>query len=165
MTFDQKLTKFYTDKYQTLVKNYAARCGSVEDAEDVVQEAFTRALTYRNSYKPEEYFSNWMTRIVYHCFCDWKRDQRLQGGTVSFSEEGHEPKPNSDAKEEFAVFVRQMMRDETERAQEVINLAYCCNYRSVEIAKFLNISKNTVDWYTMTFREKLKEYVKKTKTV
>jgi RNA polymerase sigma factor (sigma-70 family) len=165
MTFEETLERFYRNKYQTLVKNYSIRCGSVEDAEDIVQEAFTRALTYKSSYKPEEYFSNWMTRIVYHCFCDWKRDQKLQGGTITFNEEDHEPKDGADSKEEFAAFVRQMMKDETERAQEVINLAYCCNYRSTEIAKFLDLSKNTVDWYTMTFRERIKEYVKKAKIV
>ena len=35
---------YYAKNWNRLVKSYTSRCGNPHDAEDVVQEAFTRAL-------------------------------------------------------------------------------------------------------------------------
>lgn len=155
MTKTETLTKYYNNNRQRLVDNYTKRCGSVWDAEDVVQEAFTKALTYIDRYNDSEPFSNWMTRIVYHEFCDWKKDNKLAGATVSFDEKACDPIEGNEQRKQFVDNIIKMFDSESRQGSEILNLHFCCNYKIHEVARFLDISENIVRHTVYFFRKRL----------
>jgi len=56
---------YYRKNFKRLVNISRGRAGSYHNAEDVVQEAFTRALKYHKSYNPAmTAFDAWFSRIL-----------------------------------------------------------------------------------------------------
>ena len=54
--------------------NFALRLsGNDQDAQDIVQEAFTRAFEHKNSYDPKRPFEAWLNRILHNIFLDGVR--------------------------------------------------------------------------------------------
>jgi RNA polymerase sigma factor (sigma-70 family) len=88
MDVTEQIEDMYTDKYEDLVRIYKSRAGE-NDVEDVVQEAFYRALLYKDSFNPEYIsLSNWLTSILNNCLRDMLREKR-DGAVMHDSE--HEP--------------------------------------------------------------------------
>lgn len=60
------LTDYYFESFDTLVKRVSRRAGGVAQAEDVVQNAFLRAIVYLNNYNPEKDFAGWFNGILFN---------------------------------------------------------------------------------------------------
>lgn len=88
MSVVQQLTEVFEEKYDDLVRIYKSRAGE-NDVEDMIQEAFYRALYYKDSFNPT-YISleNWLTSIMNNCLKDLLREKR-DGAAMHDSE--HEP--------------------------------------------------------------------------
>lgn len=67
MTRDE-FEKYYHDNFNNFVKKYCRRCGSIYDAEDVVQDAFERALIYLVSCKD---VNKWFNTILKNSYRDY----------------------------------------------------------------------------------------------
>lgn len=79
----QLLTAHYNEHSETLKKNLGRAAGSLENAEDVVQEAYARALQYLPSYKPDRgKFGAWFSTILTRCLKDFTADERNCGTKV-----------------------------------------------------------------------------------
>lgn len=78
--------RMYRDRY---VKQYSRRAVCVENAEDIVQNAYLMALTYINTYDSSQPFNAWFSKIVHNEFLKWRRDYMLNGMTVEIDEEEH----------------------------------------------------------------------------
>lgn len=76
------LTSYYERNFDILVRMMAGRVDGVENAEDVVQEAFTRSLVYVDSYDPDRgEISTWFNKILRRAMFDFRRDQIRKGMT------------------------------------------------------------------------------------
>jgi RNA polymerase sigma factor (sigma-70 family) len=76
MNVVEQLTEMYEDKYDDLVRIYKSRAGA-NDVEDLVQEAFYRAIKYKDSYKPNLVtIETWMAGILQNCLKDLLREKR-----------------------------------------------------------------------------------------
>lgn len=65
--------QFFRDNYVILVKRIGARRMQKADAEDVVQEAFLRAIKYQDSFNPELYeIGAWFNTILNNAFKDYR---------------------------------------------------------------------------------------------
>lgn len=157
MTKREKLTEFYKSNYNTFVVNYSRRAGTVEDAEDIVQEAFTRALTYLERYNDNEPFSNWMSRVVYNTFCSWKSDKDSMGISNQFNEEYFDPIEGNQQRKQLVANVMGLMKDYPEHHQQIINYYYCCNYTFVEVANLVGVSRLTVNNVLKKFKKEVKD--------
>jgi len=69
----------YRKHYRELVNRLRYTCGTVHNAEDTVQEAYTRALKYWNTYLPEKSLEAWFNTIISNCIRDHQRDTILNG--------------------------------------------------------------------------------------
>lgn len=67
MDVTEKLGVLFTERYGEFVSRYKSRAGE-NDVEDMVQEAFYRALLYKDSFNPT-YISlgGWLTSILNNC--------------------------------------------------------------------------------------------------
>jgi RNA polymerase sigma-70 factor (ECF subfamily) len=89
----QELTEFervtlpHIDAAYTLAR-YLVR--DVQDAEDIVQEAYLRALRHFDGYRGGDARA-WLLTIVRHCAFTWRRQRRRRGEFVTLDEAVDEP--------------------------------------------------------------------------
>lgn len=141
----EALEKYYKDNYDRLVKSYTRRCGTPWDAEDVVQEAFTRALTYIDRYDTREPIANWITRIVYIAFCAWKNEQKAGPAYVTYSDEDYDPLEGNMERRVLVDRIKSFIDNKyDDKTKEVINLFYFCNYKAREIGELTGLSTSVV---------------------
>lgn len=83
------IEKLYITSYKKFVKQVNSRCHNMADAEDIVQEAFCRALTYFDSLDNRGVHA-WFSVILENAFNHHMNDQR-RSGCVDHDEldEGH----------------------------------------------------------------------------
>ena len=76
----EALTEYYNEMHDKLVQRFQKRSGGWHNAEDVVQEAFARALKYINSFDPEHKpMAAWFNSILNNAFKDFRKEERRQG--------------------------------------------------------------------------------------
>ncbi len=72
------ITAYYEKSFSQWVKRIARRVPGVMDAEDVVQEAFVRALKYNHTFNPDiAKLETWFTNIVNNVHRQMKRHDFL----------------------------------------------------------------------------------------
>src|SRR3546814_3055187 len=69
----------YRNNFKNLISRYSRQFQSHSRAEDIVQEAYTRALQYWNRYSPEQPFGAWFNGILLNCVKDNIREEAHQG--------------------------------------------------------------------------------------
>lgn len=72
------IKKHYEENYDILVKRMGKRLDCVEDGEDVVQEAFTRALQYYKTWTGDR-FENWFNVILSNVYKRFVTERRMGG--------------------------------------------------------------------------------------
>lgn len=85
--------QYYRKEYNNLIKRVKNRSGSLENAEDVVQESFAKALQYLKSYNPKIDFGAWFNSILENELKDYMRVERIGGMSLSIDdieEESHD---------------------------------------------------------------------------
>lgn len=83
-----EIEKCFREYWPKFVKRLSSRCVNVADAEDVVAEAFKRAIQYRESYNPEKQEIHvWINTIVSNAYHDYVSDLFRQGVTVPVTDE------------------------------------------------------------------------------
>lgn len=67
------IEKHYRENFGKLLKRFSFRSGGIHQAEDIVQEAYARAMKY---FKPERVddFDKWFSIILINSFNDYMRD-------------------------------------------------------------------------------------------
>lgn len=72
------ITQYYKENFHKWVKRLSRRVPSEMDAEDVVHEAFTRALTYAHTFDPNiSAIDTWFTNILNNTHRRMKRNDFL----------------------------------------------------------------------------------------
>jgi len=71
------------------MKAYTAN--NEQDAEDIVQEAYVRALQYGKAFDPiNGEIGAWLHKIMINCFRDWRADNYHHSDAIEFDEELYE---------------------------------------------------------------------------
>ena len=79
---------YYRENFDSLVIRTINKAGGKANAEDIVQEAFTRALTYYTSYVPDIYeFGAWFSRILDNTSKDFHRVEKNKGMVIDVDED------------------------------------------------------------------------------
>lgn len=134
---------------------------SVEEAEDVLQEAFIRAFTKLHTYKGDATFGAWLKRIVVNTAINHLRSKKLD--TVAL-EEGMDPADEMmgiamDCGEvPWKMFeIRKAIASLPEGYRVVFSLYVIEGYDHGEISLILNISEATSKSQFSRARKKLRE--------
>ena len=173
------------DRFQELVKRYEKKlynfglkmCGNVQDAEDMVQDAFLNAFRYLSGFRFETKFKNWLYRVAASaCLKKRRRSKFAPERELSLDEflprEG-EPLPDhvpawatmpldQVLNEELADLINQAIADLPEKYRLVTVLRDLEGFSTDETAQILNISSSNVKVRLhrgrLFLREKLKGY-------
>ena len=155
-----EIETFYRNQYGQLVKRMTWVTGSSHDAEDIVHDAFERAMKYYDSFEQGKDFERWFSIILSNCFKRHQNLARLGGTSKPFEECEDELEPVFPTA--YNEILRQEIRDlangKPEQQKEVLRLTLDFGYKPSEIVLLLGgITKNQVKWHLEAFRKEVKE--------
>lgn len=120
--------------------------GNLHDAEDAVQEAFSRAFTAREQFRGGAKFTTWMWRIAVNSAHDVRRRQArgYQADALPGELADHRGSPNSMEGEEVREHVKLALAELPDDLREVLVLRHYQNLKLREISDILNVPLGTV---------------------
>ena len=147
--------------YSKAMLNVAFRIvGSIDEAEDVLQEAFLDAFNRVKDFRQETTFGLWLKQIVVHRSINLLRKRRLDfveledGQLDNIADEEQE----SDEEMQYKVAqVKEAMKELPEGYKLVISLYLLEGYDHEEIGQILKISENTSRTQFLRAKRKLNE--------
>jgi len=149
--FDQ----LYRERYLIQVKVICRWVrGDVELAEDIVQEAYSRAIMYEKSYKPTLSSVNvWFNFIMFNVLREFKNKDKP---SISYEEEKH---MSIEKITEYAdIFNKECSKLQNDKHVHVLVLYYIVGYSSKEISNILEgMSQTNVTTIVGRFKETLSE--------
>ena len=150
-----EIHQYYIDQYDELVKRYYTRSGG--NSEDIVQEAFTRALKYAHTYDGKQPLENWFSRILQNAFRDFMNEQRNYG--MNMVSEGEDiPDPDTREGEHLRRDVARYIKDNMpENEQEILLLYYIHGYGFKDIVRITDEKYRRVNYVVYKFEEHLKK--------
>lgn len=120
--------------------------GNLHDAEDAVQEAFSRAFTAREQFRGGSKFTTWIWRIAVNSAHDVRRRQArsYQSDALPGELADHRGSPNGTEGEEVREHVKVALLELPEDLREVLVLRHYQNLKLREISDILNLPLGTV---------------------
>lgn len=146
-------------RYADRVFSYTrSRLATVEDASDVTQQIFARALQALPRYRPGSTpFAAWLFRIAANAVTDELRRRRRPTVALQFLPESLEPPaPTTDDAEHLQV-LRDRIAELSEREREVLALRFAAGLTAREIGTTLGRSEAAVQKQLSRTLSKLKE--------
>lgn len=151
------LSEFFEREYDTLVKRVSKRAGSPENAEDVVQEAFYRALKYWDSYSPDNaLLGAWFNTILNNACKDKVSDDRKLGMCIEFDEELFDGVEMSHVGEDLAKHISKLISTKEFPRREVLRLYYEKGYKPSEICQILDVENSAARQAIWRFKDEVR---------
>jgi RNA polymerase sigma-70 factor (ECF subfamily) len=130
------LERLYRERYVAFRNGLAPVVGTYEEARDVVQEAFARALRARRDFRGEGSLEAWVWRIALRVALEKRRRRTDEAPFESFDPQLVEPERDA----ELAAALRRL----PPRKRLVVFLRYFADLSYAEIAELVEISEGTV---------------------
>jgi RNA polymerase sigma factor (sigma-70 family) len=149
------IKKHYEDNHRRLVKKMSFRAGAPQDGEDVVQEAYYRAIKYQRSFDGSN-FDRWFNTILNNALREHKNNQK--GYSTQESEENEEESvqctfyPSKVMAEVYSMIERRPAIQ-----AEVLMLYFHQEYTARDISKILPHSYAQIHQIIQRFRNELKD--------
>ena len=138
---------------------------NVEDAQDLTQEAFIKALQHQEQLKDEQKAAHWLSRIATNTAIDFlRRNNRMAYCEIDYTVESHSENP-----EQFALrgeqrnYLEDGLRLLSPRERAALMLRDVEGLPAEEVARRLDCSKATVRSHIANARTKFRRYVERRK--
>lgn len=159
------IEKHFRDNYISLTKRIAYRCnGDKILAEDIVQEAYARAIRFFPRYNPARgNFNQWFDTILRNAFNHVKNEETARGVSheIDAKEGDFHTVPNeltvlpTEREHRFRTGLSKAINEERLRDKLILAMFFFDGFKSREIAEYINLNHNTVRQVINRFREKL----------
>lgn len=150
--------------YSKAMLNIAFRVvGNMDEAEDVLQEAFLDAFNRIKDFRQETTFGLWLKQIVVHRSINLLRKRKMEWAELEDGELENIADEEPDDQEEMLYKVERVkaaMKELPEGYRVVISLYLLEGYDHEEIGQILNISENTSRTQFLRAKRKLSEILK-----
>ena len=147
--------------YSKAMLNVAFRIvGSIDEAEDVLQEAFLDAFNRVRDFRQETTFGLWLKQIVVHRSINMLRKRKLEMVELGEDQLDNIPDEESEDDEEILYKVAQVkaaMKELPDGYRVVLSLYLLEGYDHDENGQILNISENTSRTQFLRAKRKLNE--------
>jgi RNA polymerase sigma-70 factor (ECF subfamily) len=156
--------------FDLLVRRYLPRARVIarrlmpdpDDADDLVQDAFLRALERIATFDVARAFEPWFTRLLVNVGLDLRRKQTVRRA------ERHDPEtfpggasPARDAeRSELRDSLSQALEELPDRQRLIVSLFEIDGHSTEEVAGMLKVSQVTVRWHLHQARKTLRESLK-----
>ena len=149
------IEEHYRVNFKRLVKRFSGVGRSRHNSEDLVQEAYTRALQYWKSFNIEKDFDKWFMRIVVNCMKDKIKEEK-EHGAVSGIDVPADVRPNV-LNRLIIEDVKKIIAKEAENIRYILTLFFFEQYRGVEIAEIVPESHSYIRLLIHNFRKRLRD--------
>lgn len=156
-----------TEAFDALVRRYLPRARAVatrlmqdpDDADDLVQEAFLRALEKIRTFDLNRAFGPWFTRLLVNLGLDLRRKRAARGAESHDPEllEGGSAPDRETERSEFNRSLRDALQALPDRQRMVVSLYEIDGLTTEEVARVLNVTQVTVRWHLHHARRALRE--------
>jgi RNA polymerase sigma-70 factor, ECF subfamily len=150
-------------EHQKMVRAVTFRMtGSLDDAEELAQEAFLRAYRQLDSFSGGSKFSTWVCKIAINLSLDWRRresrrDEIHSKWAADAMQESHKPEDFPDG---LSRQVQQALDRLPAKQRAAIVLTVYENQSHAEAARTLNCTEATISWRIFSARQKLRRWLK-----
>lgn len=152
------LERFYIAERENLLRRLSYSAGTPEAAEDVLQEAFVRALTYWNTFDPaNKELGAWFSTILKNSLRDFKRDEWLFGMGEEFDEELYDPQEMAVPEGELIRQIYDMVEEKVPNQKEILLLHFEKNYSPKDIHNITGLKVSTVSQVIWRFKKEVKD--------
>lgn len=150
------LEEHYKKNFDRLVKRYTFWAGSVQNAEDVVQTAYTRAIQYYDSYDEKQDFGKWFNRILTNSL---KMQKQIDRGQFhdEFDEEQVDGVSDYHYLGQLRREVVQEINSYEDNHREVLSLFFVNGYSPRSIVKVTDQKFHNVKTIIDRFKRKIRE--------
>ena len=154
----KEIEQHYIDNRRMLVKVMTNRAGSVENAEDVVQEAFARALRYRNSFSVYKHdLRAWINGILNNTLHDFKIGERRMGMSTEYREDMDEPCPLMDWEDDMIEAAKADIECKPVLVRQALHLYFFKGYKPREIAQVVEMSNGYIRTSVKEFKQQCRK--------
>jgi len=119
-------------------------CDRPEDADDLVQDCYLRALRAWDQFNGSGSRQAWLFAIARRAYVDWLRDRKRKGRTVSIDSVDHPVAPHEHAVADDLEIVWQAIEQLEPEHREVVHLRFAGQLSYAEIAQTLQLPIGTV---------------------
>ena len=152
------LADHYEKNFGKLEKRYARRFDNPHIGQDVVNEAYTKALKYRETYDAGQPFENWFGVICYNAFRTLCAEEL---GHVAEDLDDHDVAGTETYYEMdrlWAQIIAAISKQKPE-AQEVLRLYFEKGYTITEISEFHIMSHRQIRVHVYAFKHKIRGWL------
>lgn len=146
----------YEEKYDDYVRMYKSRAGA-DDIEDLIQEAFYRAIYYIDTYRPDlADLDFWFSGIIENCLKDLYKEKR--DGTslhTKLTPESAIIEPKYD--EGITKLILKEIGKKGGDTRQILYLYFICGYKTEDVHKVIGGSLVNCWMAVSRFKELLKE--------
>ncbi len=150
--------------YSKAMLNVAFRIvGSIDEAEDVLQDAFLDAFNRVKDFRQETTFGLWLKQIVVHRAINLLRKRKLEMvelGEDQLENVADEESADDEELQYKVAQVKEAMKELPDGYRVVLSLYLLEGYDHEEIGQVLNISENTSRTQFLRAKRKLNEILK-----
>lgn len=149
------IEEHYRNNYRKLVKRMTFRSGTEWDAEDIVQEAYERALRYIKAYDGRN-FDNWFNTILNNTLREHKNNEKGFAAT-SFEEDEMDGTPCTHYVDRIVAEVEELINTKSVAQIEVLTLHFKQGYSAKDVSRITDYSHAASRQMILRFRNELKE--------
>jgi RNA polymerase sigma-70 factor, ECF subfamily len=150
-------------QHQTMVRAVTFRMtGSLDDAEELAQDAFLRAYQQLSSFNGDAKFSTWLCRIAINLSLDWRRrESRREAVHKGWANDALVENGSLDEfPDELSRRVQAALDRLPAKQRAAIVLTVYESQSHAEAAKTLGCAEATISWRVFAARQKLKKLLK-----
>jgi len=151
------------NQHQKMIRAVTFRMtGSLDDAEELAQDAFLRAYRQLGSFGGGSKFSTWLCQIAINLSLDWRRRERRRDGIHAkwAAEAVADNDPAGGFPDELSRCVQAALNRLPAKQRAAIVLTVYENQSHAEAAKTLGCTEATISWRVFAARQKLKRLLK-----
>lgn len=151
----QLIEDHYLKNRQKLLKRLSFRAGGFHQAEDIIQEAYYRAMKYYGSCRDGE-FDQWFSMIVQNCFNDYMREE----SGLSYLEEEDEQEGSVDCSitgDQTIKEVYALIKAKDEAPRLILSLHVKHDYSAIDISKITPYTYAMVHKTISRFRQEVRK--------
>jgi RNA polymerase sigma-70 factor (ECF subfamily) len=155
--------RFVNEHMRRIFRQIYRLVGNVQDAQDLTQEAFIKALQRSEQLKDEEKAAHWLSRIATNTALDFlRRHNRVSFCQITEAPEGHLETPEATAlRSERREWLAEGLERLTPRERAALVLRDMEDMPAEEVAFRLDCSKATVRSHIANARIKLKKFAER----
>jgi RNA polymerase sigma-70 factor, ECF subfamily len=147
------IEQHYVENRRKFVKRMTFKAGTPEDAEDVVQEAYTRAIKYQKSFDGTN-LDRWFSTILNNTLREFKN---IQKGYAAIEYEDEEEAVEYVYPNRIMSEVYEMINKRPLLQKEILTLFFHHEYSAKDISNLLPYSYAQIHQVIQRFRNELKE--------